>query len=267
MPKTTRNTILRTIAKVRSPEKKPPLTAKHVLQRIEWAKSYMKQDMMYVIITDENRATLDSTDGWSKGWVEFEGKLHHPFRRHQGGVGVMLWAWILDNELVGPIMVREGVKINSANYCALLDECLVPWLHDQTLERRKKLVFIENNAPSHSARAPKKFLASLGFKNQNLMVWPPNSPDLNPIENLWYIIKRIAYSDGKQFSSKAELWEAIQVAAKSIDASTIASLTNSLNERIFEVIKLKGRFIDICCLLYTSPSPRDKRQSRMPSSA
>ena len=23
----------------------------------------------------------------------------------------------------------------------------------------------------------------------------------------------------------------------------------------------------ICCLLYTSPSPRDKRQSRMPSSA
>ena len=24
---------------------------------------------------------------------------------------------------------------------------------------------------------------------------------------------------------------------------------------------------DLCCLLYTSPSPRDKRQSRMPSSA
>ena len=28
----------------------------------------------------------------------------------------------------------------------------------------------------------------------------------------------------------------------------------------------KGRILDIC-LLYTSPSPRDKRQSRMPSSA
>ena len=25
--------------------------------------------------------------------------------------------------------------------------------------------------------------------------------------------------------------------------------------------------LGICCLLYTSPSPRDKRQSRMPSSA
>ena len=28
-----------------------------------------------------------------------------------------------------------------------------------------------------------------------------------------------------------------------------------------------SRNIDIVCLLYTSPSPRDKRQSRMPSSA
>ena len=32
-------------------------------------------------------------------------------------------------------------------------------------------------------------------------------------------------------------------------------------------IRLRGEVLDICCLLYTSPSPRDKRQSRMPSSA
>ena len=30
---------------------------------------------------------------------------------------------------------------------------------------------------------------------------------------------------------------------------------------------LKGSEVDYVCLLYTSPSPRDKRQSRMPSSA
>ena len=221
VPKTTRNRILRTIAKVKAPEKKPPLTQRHMLLRVEWARSYMKQDMKCVLFTDETRATLDGPDGWSKGWVGFEGKLHHRFHRHQGGGGVMLWAGIVNNEIVGPIMVREGVKINSANYCALLDECLVPWLEDQTLDCLKKLVFMQDNAPSHSARATKEYLASLGFKNQNLMVWPPNSPDLNPIENLWSIIKRKVYSDGKQFSSKTELWEAIQVAVRSIDGHTI----------------------------------------------
>lgn len=126
VPKTTRNRILRTIAKVKSPEKKPPLTQRHMFLRVEWARSYMKQDMKCVIFTDETRATLDGPDGWSKGWVGFEGKLHHRFRRHQGGGGVMLWAGIVHDELVGPIMVREGVKINSANYCALLDEVFVP---------------------------------------------------------------------------------------------------------------------------------------------
>ena len=37
---------------------------------------------------------------------------------------------------------------------------------------------------------------------------------------------------------------------------------DSVAERI-ELLKPSA----ICCLLYTSPSPRDKRQSRMPSSA
>ena len=36
---------------------------------------------------------------------------------------------------------------------------------------------------------------------------------------------------------------------------------------LFKDCKMLGLQFDKCCLLYTSPSPRDKRQSRMPSSA
>ena len=39
------------------------------------------------------------------------------------------------------------------------------------------------------------------------------------------------------------------------------------NEYSFEMIDLFPHTEYNCCLLYTSPSPRDKRQSRMPSSA
>ena len=46
-------------------------------------------------------------------------------------------------------------------------------------------------------------------KGENLMVWPPSSPDLNPIENLWSIIKQKIYEGGRQFTSKQQLWEAI----------------------------------------------------------
>ena len=37
--------------------------------------------------------------------------------------------------------------------------------------------------------------------------------------------------------------------------------------RVFQTIGITKEFLKHTCLLYTSPSPRDKRQSRMPSSA
>ena len=93
-------------------------------------------------------------------------------------------------------------------------------------------------------RQPRKFLQSLGFVNETLMVWPPNSPDLNPIENLWSIIKRQVYANGKQYSSKDDLWMAIKESAATIPKSTIAKLTDSVNDRLFEVIKLHGAHVN-----------------------
>ena len=37
------------------------------------------------------------------------------------------------------------------------------------------------------------------------MIWPPNTPDLTPMENMWSIVKRHVYANGKQYSSKNEL--------------------------------------------------------------
>ena len=47
----------------------------------------------------------------------------------------------------------------------------------------------------------------------------------------------------------------------------VDNLPVSLVEKFVELIAMPGSEISKVCLLYTSPSPRDKRQSRMPSSA
>ena len=76
------------------------------------------------------------------------------------------------------------------------------------------------------------------------MVWPPNSPDLNPIENLWAIFKRRVYTDGKQISTLHELWKAIKVDSAPILRSIVKKLTASVNDMLFDVIRCQTAYIN-----------------------
>lgn len=61
------------------------------------------------------------------------------------------------------------------------------------------------------------------------MCWPPNSSDLNPIENFWAILKRLVYSEEKPFSSLDAFWNAVISAVRSIDPQQVKSLTDSVD--------------------------------------
>ena len=75
------------------------------------------------------------------------------------------------------------------------------------------------------------------------MVWPPSSPDLNPIENLWSILKQKIYEGGRQFTSKQQLWEAILTSCKEIQAETVQKLTRSMDARIVKLLSNKGSYV------------------------
>ena len=228
MSKTSRCEMLRNLGKVKKPIKKPPLSKIHREKRVQWAEQYVKMDFKNVVFTDECRATLDGPDGWSSGWVLNGRPVGSRIRRQQGDGGVMFWAGIKDQDIIGPFRVPQGVKIDSKGYCQLLTDFFLPYLEDQTLLERKSLVSQQDNAPAHESRYTQSWLMDHGFKERRLMVWPPNSPELNLIENLWAIIKQRVYADGRQFNTLDELWNAVLEACRSIKQCEIRKLTPQL---------------------------------------
>ena len=244
VPRTSRCRILQRFAVVHKPTIRPPLSNAHKQKGLQWAQKHMKTNFQTVLFTDECRATLDGPDGWSSGWL-VDGH-HVPTRlRHQQGGGVMFWAGIMGRELVGPFRVPEGVKITSAKYIEFLTDHFLLWYKKKNRAFCSKIIFMHDNAPSHAAKNTSVSLAAMGIKGEKLMVWPPSSPDLNPIENLWSIFKQKIYEGGRQFTSKQQLWVAILTPCKEIQAETLQKLTNSMDERIVKVISKKGSYVHI----------------------
>ena len=90
----------------------------------------------------------------------------------------------------------------------------------------------------------REFFASKRINEDRLIKWPPSSPDLNYIENLWCLVKTEIYQGCKKCSSKYSLLEAIETCYKSLNSSVILRLTVFMDDRLVTVFERKGVYIN-----------------------
>ncbi len=97
------------------------------------------------------------------------------------------------------------------------------------------LIFKQDLAPAHTAKGTKSWFNDHGV---TVLDWPANSPDLNPIENLWGIVKR-KMRDTRP-NNADELKATVKETWASIPPQQCHKLITSMPRRIEAVIKAKG---------------------------
>ncbi len=133
---------------------------------------------------------------------------------------------------VGPLCFLRS-KVNTAVYQEVLEHFMLPAANQ--LYGDADFIFQQDLAPAHSDKATSTWFKDLGIPVLN---WPENSPDLNPIENLWGIVKRkMQYA---RPNNAEELKATIRATWALITPEQCHRLIDSMPRRIAAVIQAKG---------------------------
>ena len=161
---------------------KPPLSEANKVKRLEFANRWMSNGVCTlgnVIWTDETRVASHPNNRRVSVWTN-TAEAPVQIKMHSGGNSVMFWGYFSKHG-TGPLVSIKG-SVDQYEYLSILKDELIP-----EFNRAKQAIpgtwrLMQDNAPCHTAKSVKSFLAR---KKVQLIEWPPYSPDLSPIENLW----------------------------------------------------------------------------------
>ena len=167
----------------RVPVVKPLIFSENKKCRLAFANEHVlwsQEKWQTVHSSDEYKFLLIGSDGKTYVRRKVGEKLSpkcHKASVSGGGGRVMVWGMI-SRDGVGSLVRLQG-KVNAGVYKQLVKDHVFPVPRNST---KQPSIFMQDNAPCHKAMVVINFLKA---ENVTVMDWPPQSPDLNPIENVW----------------------------------------------------------------------------------
>jgi transposase len=220
-------------------EYKIPIRPINIIKRLDFADRHLVEEYPLRNVLWSDEMTVVAYPQKRKLNIRIhssESKDNMPFipKVQQGGVSVSFWG-CFSYYAIGPIQEVIG-RLDSQKYQEIVEQLVKPQLDHSSVP----LVFMQDGHRAHTCPATMEFLAS---KNIQTLVWPPQSPDLNPIENIWAIIKQKIYSENSFPSSKKEITDRVFKYWEEIDADLLKRLSDSIPKRLGMLKRAHGKWI------------------------
>ena len=146
------------------------------------------------------------------------------------------------------IWFPQGFRLNADSYIEALDRTLVPWMLRVAAAhggaRPAPFLIQQDGAPAHTARETVQYLECKGVPFIRPEEWPPNSPDLNPLDYcIWSLVS--AGRAGKARPSSVEaLKRQVNTAWRNMDPVDIHLACRGFRPRLQCCIAAEGSFLD-----------------------
>ena len=213
-----------------SAAKVPMIGSKNRAKRNFFCKSMKNFAWERVVFSDEVRFGLQN-DGkvcvWRKTGERFNSQC--VIQKSNSRQSIMFWGCITKDG--AGVLIECSNNMTSNEYIEILNKSLIFALSDFDL------VLQHDNAPIHKAS---NVTSWLNQHNVETLDWPPNSPDLNIIENVWAILKRRLASSSVLCSSIADVKSLVENEWAKITPQMISKLYNSIPKRLQQCEKKKG---------------------------
>jgi transposase len=216
--------------------KKPMLSAAMRKKRLAFARQYShwtSVEWEKVMFSDESKFTTFSSRPMTVRRPRGSNRFDHRFTQKtvKQSPGVMIWGCFSAKGRGGLFFLPANTTMNAIRYTNVLEVHLLPFM---TIHGTS--IFQQDSAPCHKAK-----LVMDWTRNNHVQVldWPGNSPDLNPIENLWKIMKdKVQKLDTGSIPKLTDALKNIWV--KDISVDICKNLSSSMPKRLQSVIKAKG---------------------------
>ncbi len=214
---------------------KPLVKQKHSQKHLTWAekKKWTVAQWSKVLFSDESTFCISFGNQGPRVWRK-TGEEQNPCCLKfsvKFPQSVLIWA-SMSSAGVGPLCFLKST-VNAAIYQEILEHFMLT--SADKLYGDADFIFQQDLAPAHTAKGTKSWINNHGV---TVLDWSVNSPDLNPIENLWVIVKR-KMRDTRPNNAE-DLKAAIKATWASITPEQCHRLITSMPRRIDAVIKAKG---------------------------
>lgn len=215
------------------------LSERHKTLRLQWAMKHChwRNQWSRVVWSDEAAVRLRFKDGRLKLWIKSGQKIPDRYftsRRQDDGKKLLIWGAIWSDGRTSLHVTKENM--NSERYLQVLEEHVYP-LSFSLGDPSSEWLYMDDNAPPHRSLVTREYKRSAGIRSLD---WPARSPDLNPIEHVWAILKRRLRRQICPTDDLNRLEVLIREEWDHLDQQVIRNLIGSMPSRVRKVIERRG---------------------------